>query len=213
MIYLWLIFIIGGFLLGSIMFSRIIPKKFAGTDVCEVGDDQNPGAVNVFIHCGPIWGSICLALDMLKGFVPVFLATFFLDTGNMLFSFVLLAPVLGHAIGIFNRLHGGKCISTSFGVLIGILPVTFIGFLLAGLYIIFSVLIRIRSTAARSVVTFALFAIGAVVILTLRDSVSIALGCLFISLTAITKHIVVSLRIRMSDIESNNNGTYERNKT
>jgi glycerol-3-phosphate acyltransferase PlsY len=191
MIFLWLTFIIGGFLFGSVLFSKIIPKLFIGRDICELGSDGNPGAANVFMKCGVKMGAICLLCDILKGFIPVFIGTFLLDTESMWFSLVIAVPALGHAVGIFNRFHGGKCISTSFGIVLGLMPITRIGFLLAILYIIFSTLIKLKPHSLRSVVSFGLFAIGASLILCITGKYSIALGCVIFSIIAILKHLFV----------------------
>lgn len=191
MIFLWLAFIIGGFLVGSVLFSKIIPQLLAGRDICELGSDGNPGAANVFMKCGVKLGAICLLCDMLKGFLPVFISTFLLNTESMWFSLVIAVPALGHALGIFNSFHGGKCIATSFGIVLGLMPVTRIGFLLAVLYILFSTVIPLRPHSLRSVVSFGLFAIGASVILFITGKYSIALGCVIFSIIAILKHLFV----------------------
>jgi len=190
MIFVWLAFIIGGFLSGSILFSKIIPKLVIGRDVSVICVDRNPGAANVFMNCGVKLGILCLVLDIFKGFLPVFIATFVLNTENMWFSLVITAPVLGHAMGIFNHMHGGKCIATSFGVLLGILPISFIGFLLAELYILFSTAIRLRPHSLRSIISYALFIVGELVIMIIVGKYSVALGCTLFSLIAIAKHIV-----------------------
>ncbi len=187
---IWLAFIASGFLSGSILFSKIIPKIILGKNICALSVDKNPGAANAFINCGPVVGMICLLLDMLKGFAPVFMATYALETENPAFSLVMLAPVLGHAVGIFNKFKGGKCISTSFGVVLGIMPISRIGFLLAVIYIIFSILIKISPNSRRSITSFSLFAIGAIIILHITSQYSIALGCLLFSLVAIVKHLL-----------------------
>ena len=189
MIFIWLSFILGGFLLGSVLFSKIIPMVFLHKNICKLGADHNPGAANVFMTCGVRIGGVCLALDMLKGFLPVFLASFFVDTDSMWFALVIAAPVLGHAIGIFNRFHGGKCISTSFGVVLGLMPVSMIGFLLAELYVLFSTLIRLRPHSLRSIVTYALFLVGESIIMCVYGKYSVAIGCAVLSLAAIVKHL------------------------
>lgn len=189
MIYILLGFIVGGFLLGSIMFSRIVPRLVMSRDICSLSSDHNPGAANVFMKCGVKMGIICLILDILKGFVPVFIATFFLDTSDLTFSLVIAAPVLGHAVGVFNRFHGGKCISTSYGVLLGILPLSFIGFLLAELYIIFSLALKSKSNSLKSIVSYSLFIVGELFIMHSVGKYAVALGCLLISLIAIFKHV------------------------
>ena len=189
MIYTLIGFIAWGFIFGSIMFSYIIPQLVMNRNICSLSSDHNPGAANVFMKCGVKMGAICLILDIFKGFLPVFIATFFLDTADLTFSLVIVAPVLGHAVGMFNRFRGGKCISTSYGVLLGILPLSFIGFLLAGLYIIFSIVLKSKSNTAKSIVSYSLFIIGELIIMHLVGKYAVALGCLLISLIAIFKHV------------------------
>ena len=76
-IFLWLFFIAFGFLSGSIMFSRIIPLKIYGIDIEKEGSDSNPGSANVFMKVGVSAGFLCLFLDIIKGFLPVYLAVKF----------------------------------------------------------------------------------------------------------------------------------------
>ena len=70
----WTLHIVAGYLLGSIMFCRWIPKLVLHKDVCALSDDHNPGAANVFQHCGVPAGLLCLFFDLSKGFLPVYLA-------------------------------------------------------------------------------------------------------------------------------------------
>lgn len=190
-VLLWIIFIFGGFLLGGVMFCRTIPLLFMKKDVCAESADHNPGAASVFHACGVPMGLFCLFLDMLKGFLPVFLATFFLDVTNMLFAAVIIAPVLGHAVGVFNHFHGGKCIATSFGIVLGLMPVTQIGWLLAGLYIFFSVVVKISPHRRRSMLTYIIFGTAATIILLILKQHSLAIGCLGISAVACVKHLKI----------------------
>lgn len=182
------ILIIGGFLLGSVMFSQLLPKLLMGRDVCKLGSDHNPGSANAFINCGIPMGLLCLSMDLLKGFLPAFIACKLIDTNLMCFSLIMTAPVLGHAIGLFNHFHGGKCIATFFGVLLGILPVSKSVFLLAMLYIFFSICVKIRPNRYRSIVTFTLYGIISVFLFLRKGRISLAGGCLLMSLTAIAKH-------------------------
>lgn len=184
----YLICILGGFLSGSIMFSQILPQLIQEKDIGAVSDDHNPGATNVFINCGTTMGFTCLLLDMGKGFLPVFLACQFVDRTNLLFGLVLAAPVLGHAIAPFQHFHGGKCIATSFGVMIALLPTSPIGLVLAAIYILFSTLIKIHPNRIRSFLAFGLFGIISFVHLVHVGEYSIALGCVLISITAMIKH-------------------------
>ena len=185
---IWFVFIAGGFLLGSVMFSQILPKLFLGIDVCAVRDDHNPGCTNVFVHCGALWGILCLSLDMLKGFVPVYLGVRLLDSQSLLFGLVLAAPVLGHAIAPLNHFRGGKCIATAFGTLLGLFRMNHIVFLLAGIYIVFSTVLKISPHRLRSIAVFGLFGLLSLIILIHGGNNSIALGCVLISAVAIWKH-------------------------
>ena len=81
--------IAGGFLLGGVMFSRALPKLLTGKDVCALRTDKNPGAANVFAVCGVPMGLLCLALDMLKAYLPVSLAAQHLDTQSVWFALAL----------------------------------------------------------------------------------------------------------------------------
>lgn len=185
---LWYLYIIGGFFLGSMMFSQWLPKYFLKKDVASLSDDQNPGATNVFIACGPVWGILCLSLDMLKGFLPVYLSFHFLDPTNLWFALVMVAPVVGHAIAPINSFHGGKCIATTFGVLLALFPLTHIVLLLAGIYLIFSTVLKINPNRIRSIAAFGLFGLVSLISLIYHNQYAIALGCTLISLIAIMKH-------------------------
>ena len=185
----YLICIAAGFLMGSIMFSQILPEKLMGTDIQQISDDHNPGATNVFVNCGATMGMICLSLDIMKGFLPVFLAFKFISSDNLWFSLVMAAPVLGHAMGMFRNFHGGKCIATAFGVMLGIFPVQRIGLLLlAVLYIFFSTVVKIHPNRIRSIVVFSLFGLSSALLLSYMGDYGIGLGCVLVALIAIVKH-------------------------
>lgn len=186
--FVWLFLIVGGFFLCGIMFSRMIPKLVLGKDICKIGADHNPGAANVFSSCGVVVGLICLFFDMLKGFLPVYLALRMTDIHNLLFAAVLVAPVFGHAIAPFNHFHGGKCIATAFGEMAALLPVTRVGFVLAGLYILFSTVVKINPIRICSILTFGLFACVSGIWLWINGYAAVSLGCILISLIAILRH-------------------------
>ena len=187
-LFLWLVITVGGFLCGSILFSKLLPLLISGKDVSAESDDHNPGAANAFATCGVAIGMLCLLLDMLKGFLPVLLGRLLLDTNDPLFALVILAPVLGHAIAPLNHFHGGKCIATSFGVTIALMPQCLAAPILAILYILFSTVIRIRSHRRRSILAFGVFIAVSVPLLLHVGQTSYAIACVAIALTAIYKH-------------------------
>lgn len=185
----WLVYLLIGFLSGSVMYCSVVPKLLCGVDVAAESDDGNPGSANVFIHCGVGIGMLCLILDIAKGFLPVFLAQRVLDMGKLYFSFVMAAPVLGHAVGLFNDFQGGKCIATSFGVLLAVVRASRICLLLAGLYILFSTVVKINPNSRRSIVTYTLFAALSLLSGFLWGNVPIMFGCCLISVTVIIRHL------------------------
>ncbi len=183
----WAFWIAVEFLSGSVMYSRILPLVLLKKDICKDGKEQNPGASNVFMTCGVPMGLACLSLDVLKGLLPVVFAKQVLDTGNILFALVMLAPVLGHAIAPFHHFQGGKCIAVSFGVTFALLPEQFAGPILAVLYIALSAL-RIRPHRKRSLLAFLLFGLSAGAIAVWQGAFSFLFGYLGIAAVVMLRH-------------------------
>lgn len=178
-----------GFLLGGVMFSRTLPKLLTGKDVCALRADKNPGAANVFAVCGVPMGLLCLALDMLKAYLPVSLAARYMDTQSVWFALALAAPVIGHAVGVFNGFHGGKCIAAAFGAMLALANVSVTGLLLlAGLYIFFSAVVKVRPHRLRSMLVFALYGALAALFYSLHGETVLALGCGIIAATGVLRH-------------------------
>lgn len=86
---LGILFALGGYFLGGIMFSDIFPRVFMKKDIKSLSDDKNPGASNVFKICGIPMGILCLFLDMAKGFLPVFLFMLLGGTDSFVFPLYL----------------------------------------------------------------------------------------------------------------------------
>lgn len=128
-------------LIGSVPFSVIIARYALGIDLRTVGDG-NPGATNVLRAGGLRWGALALALDFLKGAVPVGLAHFVGDVRGAPLVAVALAPVAGHAFSPWLRGRGGKAVAATFGVWAGLtfwyVP-TMLGLLLVVWYAVLTV--------------------------------------------------------------------------
>jgi len=108
-----------GFLLGSIPFSFLIGKLFARTDIRTVGDG-NPGGTNAWKAGGWRVGLLAAILDILKGFLPVYLARQN-DISDWKLVPVALTPVLGHALQPFLKFRGGKALGPSGGAWVGLI--------------------------------------------------------------------------------------------
>ena len=125
---------------------------------------------------------------MAKGAVPVALALRVLDPVRLSFAAVMAAPVLGHALGVLNGGRGGKCIAVIFGVLIALLGITPMGWVLAGIYIFFAGVLRVRPNSKCSILTFALFAACALGMGIVHRQYALALGAVALSAISIVKH-------------------------
>jgi glycerol-3-phosphate acyltransferase PlsY len=143
------------FLSGSIPFSVIIGWLVRGEDIRQYGD-HNPGAANVAQTAGKAWSFIALLLDGFKGAIPVGLAYFWAGIQGWGIVPVALAPVFGHAFSPFLRFKGGKAISTTFGIWLGI--TSYVGPIALGLIMIIMYTLLAASAWA---VMFSMLAFGA----------------------------------------------------
>lgn len=133
-----ILFVLGGYFLGGIMFSDIFPRVFMKKDIKNLSDDKNPGASNVFKICGVPMGILCLFLDMAKGFLPVFLFMSFNGTDSFVFSLV----------------------------------------------------IKLKSHRLRSIITFGIFGILALVANIIEGNIPTAVGCFVMSAIVVIKHLI-----------------------
>ena len=109
-----------GYLLGSLPTGLLVVRALTGQDIRAAGSG-NIGTVNVYRVAG-LWASILvLAVDMLKGAVPVILARMWGQPAETQVAGGL-AAIAGHNWSLFLRFGGGKGIATSFGVLLAISP-------------------------------------------------------------------------------------------
>jgi len=113
-----LILIIIAYLFGSISAAIIVCKVMGLPDPRTQGSN-NPGATNVLRIGGKKAAAITLVVDMLKGFLPVFIALF-LTTDEVTLALVAIAAFLGHLYPLFFGFKGGKGVATAFGAILGI---------------------------------------------------------------------------------------------
>jgi glycerol-3-phosphate acyltransferase PlsY len=112
--------ILFGYLLGSLPFGYWVVRGFKHVDIRTVGSG-NIGASNVWRTYGRWYGIPVVVLDVLKGFVPAFVAT--QQVGHLAGVLAGGAAMLGHARPIFLRFaKGGKMVATCGGVFFGVAP-------------------------------------------------------------------------------------------
>ncbi|HIR93126.1 MAG TPA: glycerol-3-phosphate acyltransferase [Candidatus Egerieimonas intestinavium] len=179
-------FILLGYLAGGIMFGYLIPRMIKGIDVRDASDDGNPGTANAFLCGGVFCGILVLLADLLKGFLPVYLAGRRVDIRGLGFSLVMAAPVLGHAFPLCGgKGKGGKAIAVSFGVLMGLYPRVTGLWLLIFWYLFFSLVIILNPHRLRTRVTYICWLISS---LAFRPGTAVALGNMLIAGIVIDKH-------------------------
>ena len=107
---------LAAFASGSIPFGLLLVKLAGKGDVRAHGSG-NIGATNVSRVGGKALGIATLLLDILKGFLPVFLAKK-AGLGVDMLSLLALAAVLGHAFTPWLKFKGGKGVATALGVIL-----------------------------------------------------------------------------------------------
>ena len=119
---IYIIIAIISYLIGSINFSVIFSKKFAGFDVREKGSG-NAGSTNMLRSVGKGAAALTLICDILKGVVAIGIAILL---GNMvqdsnkelLLQIAGIMVIVGHTYPVFFGFKGGKGVATSLGVLL-----------------------------------------------------------------------------------------------
>ena len=146
-----------GYGFGSIPFGLLLTKAAGLGDVRDIGSG-NIGATNVLRTGNKGLAAATLLLDLVKGFVPVFLAQmwFWQDMG-----WTALFAVIGHCFPVWLGFKGGKGVATNAGVAFGLAwPV---GVVYALVWIAMLAIFRISSLAGMTAVigaAVAAFAVG-----------------------------------------------------
>lgn len=119
--------ILMAYLLGSIPSAVWVGRTFYGIDVRKEGSG-NAGATNTIRVLGAKAGVPVLLIDVLKGWLAVFLMAWFIPEsfGELLATYFRIgaatAAVLGHVFPVFAGFKGGKGIATLLGVGIALYP-------------------------------------------------------------------------------------------
>jgi acyl phosphate:glycerol-3-phosphate acyltransferase len=124
--------VILAYFIGSVPTAVWVSRSVFNIDIRDYGSG-NAGATNTFRVLGSKWGTIVMAVDMLKGLLAVklaFLLPYYVvnDFARTNFQIGLgLAAVLGHIFPIWAEFRGGKGVATLFGLVLGISPLTALG--------------------------------------------------------------------------------------
>ncbi len=128
------------YLVGGIPFSYIAGKLAQGIDLRQHGSG-NLGASNTYRILGGRIALVVLGLDILKGLVPVVVASRFDIPGEEPWHAIAAAAgaVLGHLFSPYLKFSGGKGIATSAGAFLGLAPFAFMAAL-----VVFAVVFAVR---------------------------------------------------------------------
>lgn len=118
----YIIVAILAYALGSINFSVIFSRKFAGFDIREKGSG-NAGTTNMLREVGKKAAALTLLCDVLKGVVAILIALLIgviVPEVNkpLLVQIAAILVVIGHTFPVFFEFRGGKGIATSLGILL-----------------------------------------------------------------------------------------------
>ena len=171
--------IILSYFFGAIPSGVWIGKIFKNIDVRDYGS-KNSGATNSYRVLGAKLGIAVLIIDVLKGFIPLYIASKFNLKYNDLVILGLVA-ILAHTFSCFISFKGGKGVATSLGVFLFLAPViTLILLVIFILVVYFTKYISLGSiTAALLLPIFTFF--------THRDSYLFALSVI-IAIFVIYRH-------------------------
>jgi len=149
--------LLAAYLVGSLSFAVLVSRLMGLADPRSYGSG-NPGATNVLRTGNRSAALVTLALDALKGYVPVLAVLFWgprFGLGETTAAFVGLAAFLGHLWPVFFRFQGGKGVATAAGVLMALNP--WLGAATLATWVIIAAFFRYSSLASIVAAIFAPF--------------------------------------------------------
>lgn len=114
-LFIWVII---GYICGSIPFSFIIPK-IKGIDIRTTGS-SNVGGTNALRTLGTFYGALCMFLDFLKALLPSIIAVSIFSKDSMIPYLVVISSVIGHDFPIWLKFKGGKGVASTLGGTMGL---------------------------------------------------------------------------------------------
>lgn len=144
--------LVAAYLIGGIPFGYLLVRLKTGEDVRAKGSG-NIGATNVLRTAGRALGVLTLLLDILKGWVAVWLMAKGTNADPFWTSAAALAVVLGHAFPVFLKFQGGKAVASFVGAALYLSP----GPLAAVVVVFVAVVAATRYISLGSILGAALF--------------------------------------------------------
>ncbi len=142
--------LVAGYLLGAVPFGFIIVKLTAGKDVRAAGSGST-GATNVVRSAGIKAGALTYVLDVAKGAAAVLLMRA-VTPDPLWLGAAATAAIVGHMYPIFLRFKGGKGVATGVGAYLAIVPIA----VLSTLVVWIAIFWKTRMVSLASIVATAL---------------------------------------------------------
>ena len=130
------------YLSGSVPFGFLVTKIFGKIDVRNIGSG-NIGATNVLRTGNKFLAAVTLILDILKGYIPVFISAKYFPE---LIELSCILAFLGHLFPIWLKFKGGKGVATYVGILAALSLQLF--FLFAFTWLVISLIFKYSSVSS-----------------------------------------------------------------
>jgi glycerol-3-phosphate acyltransferase PlsY len=109
------------YLIGGLPFGYWFVRFSLGKDIRTMGSG-NIGATNVHRSAGKKAGFVVLALDILKGFLALWVAAVVTDNSALALAIATVAVMLGHCFPVFLHFRGGKAVACFVGAALYLAP-------------------------------------------------------------------------------------------
>ena len=137
-----------GYLSGSLTPSIWITRLIKGVDLRDSGSGHAT-TTNTIRQAGFGWGALVFILDVVKGFLPVWLASRYAPAVGWIVPLTAALAVVGHCWPIFASFRGGMGLATAAGALLAVEPLG----LLISLGLLILLVLTIKHGARASVAT------------------------------------------------------------
>ena len=141
---------------------------------------NNPGATNVMRIAGKKAAALTLLGDLLKGFVPVLLAQYFLPD-TLWVALTGLSAFIGHCYPIYYRFNGGKGVATAIGFILAFHWIS--GLIVVAIWLLVAKVFKLSSLAA-----LIAFALMPAIYFSLTSQTNISLLLVLLSAILILRH-------------------------
>jgi acyl phosphate:glycerol-3-phosphate acyltransferase len=169
------------YLLGGVPFGYLFVRFVVGKDIRTMGSG-NIGATNVHRSAGRSAGVIVLLLDILKGFLAVWIASILTRDSSLGLALAAVSVMIGHSFPVFLRFKGGKAVACFIGAFLYIAPIA----LLAVLVIFILIVALSKYISLGSILSALLFPVA--VWLIMRPPTPILLSAIFAAVLITYRH-------------------------